>query len=428
MIKRLKTVNVGPMREMELGFGGRLNILTGDNGLGKSFLLDIVWWVLTRKWPCEVNPDLTAGKKALPAREGEAVIDVEFSSKTQSSLSDTSAYQREWQSWTRRPGRPANAGLVLYAMSDGSFAVWDPHRNYWRTAPNGEAIQDRPAAYIFSQTEVWDGLYGSDGSWLSNGLIRDWASWQKENGDVFSHLKKVLAALSPSTNEKLEPGKLTRISLDDVRDIPTIKMPYNQEVPVVHASAGIRRIIAMAYFLVWAWEEHKQAAAQRGESVTGQITFLIDEIEAHLHPSWQLRVIPALLEVVKTLAENVDVQLITATHSPLVMASVEPLFNNMHDAWFDFNLDNDNVTLAHGDFEKHCDAGNWLTSEAFDLQSSRAIDYQNLVKEAAVLLEAAEPDKQKIKSMHEKLLQALNPKDAFLFNWRSVCEKKGYLE
>lgn len=51
MIKRLKIHNIGPAAKMELEFGQRLNLLTGDNGLGKSFLLDIAWWSLTRRWP-----------------------------------------------------------------------------------------------------------------------------------------------------------------------------------------------------------------------------------------------------------------------------------------------------------------------------------------------------------------------------------------
>jgi DNA repair exonuclease SbcCD ATPase subunit len=54
MIKRLHLSNVGPCPDMPpVEFGGRMNIITGDNGLGKSFLLDTVWWALTRRWPAE---------------------------------------------------------------------------------------------------------------------------------------------------------------------------------------------------------------------------------------------------------------------------------------------------------------------------------------------------------------------------------------
>ncbi len=428
MIKHLKMINVGPAASLELEFGKRLNLLTGDNGLGKSFLLDIVWWSLTRKWPAEINTDLTAGKKALPAEtECEAKISFTFSSKSKEESYDSS-YLRKEAAWTGRSGRPANPGLVLYAMSDGSFALWDPCRNYWRTQ-DGLDVQDRAPAYVFSPAQVWDGLPGKGNTWLCNGLVRDWAGWQKEKGAPLKHLKEVLKVLSPSNKETLEPGDLTRISLDDVRDMPTIRMPYQQQgVPVVHASSGMRRIMALAYFLVWAWEEHKQAAKQLGEPPTKQITFLIDEIESHLHPSWQRSIVPALLSVMEKLTKNAEVQLITATHSPLIMASVEPLFDIEQDAWFDLDFEQKKVVLRRRDFEKHGDAATWLVSEAFDLKSSRSLEYERLIDEASVLLEKTEPVNSQIEKMNGKLVQALGPKDAFLFNWRYICKQKGWLK
>ena len=39
----------------------RLNLITGDNGLGKSFLLDVAWWALTRKWPQRPQPEPDLG-------------------------------------------------------------------------------------------------------------------------------------------------------------------------------------------------------------------------------------------------------------------------------------------------------------------------------------------------------------------------------
>ena len=55
MLEFLKLTNVGPSPEMELDFGRRLNVLTGDNGLGKSFLLDVIWWTLTHTFPAGLN-------------------------------------------------------------------------------------------------------------------------------------------------------------------------------------------------------------------------------------------------------------------------------------------------------------------------------------------------------------------------------------
>lgn len=47
MLTYLHLTNVGPASEMKLDLAPRLNLITGDNGLGKSFLLDAAWWALT---------------------------------------------------------------------------------------------------------------------------------------------------------------------------------------------------------------------------------------------------------------------------------------------------------------------------------------------------------------------------------------------
>ena len=258
----------------------------------------------------------------------------------------------------------------------------------------------------------------------------DWVGWQKERSASFDTLKTVLEALSPSDKEKLVPGEFTRISLDDARDIPTIRMPYGRDVPALHASAGIRRILSLAYVLVWAWEEHCKAAKLLMEEPTRQMVLLIDEVESHLHPQWQRKIVPALLAVAKTLIrkDDAELQLIAATHSPLVMASSEPLFDSTKDAWWDLDLERKRVVLTRRPFEKHGSAEGWLMSEAFDLSSGRPIEYEALVKKASALLDSSEPDIRKVKAINKKLIQALSPTDDFLFNWRYVCRSKGGLE
>ncbi len=59
--------NVGPVVKMRLELAPRLNLITGDNGLGKSFLLDVAWWALTCRWPHNLNPRLTSGYPARPS-------------------------------------------------------------------------------------------------------------------------------------------------------------------------------------------------------------------------------------------------------------------------------------------------------------------------------------------------------------------------
>ncbi|AMO55842.1 AAA family ATPase [Endozoicomonas montiporae] len=339
MLRSLTLNNVGPAEgNQPVHFAPRLNLITGDNGLGKSFLLDIAWWALTRKWPQEVNTALTSGYMARPVDPRlQADINIELKGKTRSVKIEV-PFRREEQKWIFPRSKPVMAGLVLYALPNGGFAVWDPARNY--SESQSGAIHERRPAYVFTPQEVWDGLWGDDGKPLCNGLIHDWAGWQKENGDTFKLLQNILDSLSPSSQEKISAGRLTRVSLDDSRDIPTLNMSYGQEVPVIHASSGMKRIIALAYLLVWAWKEHLSACAFLGQEPTRQIVFLIDEIEAHLHPKWQRSIIVSLLQAVNQLtSKRVNVQLITATHSPLVMASVEPQFDVKKDGWLDLDFE-----------------------------------------------------------------------------------------
>ena len=45
-------------------------------------------------------------------------------------------------------------------------------------------------------------------------------------------------------------------------------------------------------------------------------------------------------------------QLLVVTHSPLVMASVEPLFEPASDRWWDLDLIDGSVTLSERSFER----------------------------------------------------------------------------
>lgn len=445
MIEWLKLENVGPAPVMELEFAPRLNIFTGDNGLGKSFLLDVAWYALTHTWPAESNPGLQVGRMVVPPGHSESVIqgrkkiypnlwasDKRIGESSEFRFDFSRAF-RFWKPDNKDAFRvPA---LVLYAMSDGSFALYEPLRDYNRdNAVNVTITNSNHWKQIaLSPSEVWNGLMDSNRNPICEGLIRDWAGWQKEKGDNFDRLTQALAALSPLDQNPIKAGKLTRVSLEDVRDMPTIVMPYGQEVPVVHASSGIRRILTFAYLLVWTWQEHLFACELRGVEPARNIVFLIDEVEAHLHPRWQQTIMRSLLEVVKSLSDEVQVQLLVTTHAPLVMASLESLYDYERDAWFDLDLvlvpgGDPQVQLTKRDFRPYGDASNWLTGEAFNLESSGNVEYGKLMKDASETLNHGSPSPEEIQKIHADLAQKLPPGDPFLFRWRAIAERKGLLK
>ena len=434
MLESLELENVGPAPRMALEFAPRVNLLTGDNGLGKSFLLDVAWWTMTRRWPQEINGSMTSGFPAQPRkRKKTAFIRFKGRGKTRSVRSEWT-YSRKNETWVGKAGRPWLPGLVVYAHADGSFSVWDPARNYWQRQDSGNIPGWWCPAYVFTEAEVWDGLRGHvDGRTpLCNGLLYDWSAWigakDEKNAKI---MESVLRALSPPGRNPggvIKPGKLIRLSVSDSRYIPSINTTYAGSVPILHASSGIRRVCALAYMLVWAWSEHRIAADRRGEKASQRIIMLFDEVESHLHPRWQRSILTALVNIGNELQEDVELQLIVTTHSPLVLASAEAWFDPKKDVWFDLDLEGDppQAHLHRRSYTPRGTAGAWLTSEAFDLETDRgSMEAEQAILRARKLLRQSEPPLDAVMQAHEALRAVLPDVDRFWVRWNAFVERCG---
>ena len=433
MLERLELKNVGPAPEMVLNLRNRMNLITGDNGLGKSFLLDVAWWALTRKWPRDLNPRLTSGYAARPT-DRKAPAELRFSLTTDAgkSRSFESTYSVLDESWTGQTERPWSPGLVIHAHADGGFSVWDPARNYWRRKGNID-VQDRLPGYVFSPQEVWAGLVAGpiDGrsTKVCKGLLDDWSSWIREKGDNARLMEEVIGVLAVG-DEPWKTGPILRLSVDDAQDIPSIRTEYADAVPIVHASSAVRRITALAYMLVWSWSEHVRAAEQLGVKVAGQVILLFDEIDAHLHPRWQRAIMPALLKVMDRLTEtDTGVQLIATTHSPLVLASAEPHFDEDQDRLFHLDLRVGQVQLDIVPWAAQGDALNWLVSDVFGLRQARSIEAERAIDEAQEYMRreklSSHEDVGRRDRIHRELSRVLPGHDPFWPRWVVWTERNG---
>ena len=432
MLEYLAFENVGPAPAMEVEFAPRVNLITGDNGLGKSFLLDTAWWVLTGAWPAEVNRRMTSGLPARP-RDPKQHSGIRFRARYSNETVEYGVgYSPADEAWTPRLSQRI-LGLVVYAHADGSFSVWDTARNNWpRWAP--PVNPERRPPYVFTETEVWDGLRTvADGERtipLCNGLLHDWSSWLKAKDAESKAMARALRALSPDWDggDRLEPGPPMRLSIDDARDIPSIRTSYAGAVPILHASSGIRRVAALAYVLTWAWSEHGIAANLRGEETVRQVTMLFDEVESHLHPRWQRSMLRALRDVGTELLDGAELQLIASTHAPLVLASAEPWFDPEQDAWFDLDLDGD-PPQAHLHRRPYTPRGTpdaWLTSEAFDLATERgSIEAERAILRARKLLKQSDPPLDDVMAAHAELRGVLPDVDRFWVRWNAFVERCG---
>ncbi len=419
----LELQDVGPMKELRFAPAKRLNLLTGDNGLGKTFVLEASWWALTGQWR---SPRSQASPRV--AEKSRPTMSFQIAGEQVKLQKVISRYDFASQRWSEHKDRPTIQGLAIYARVDGSFAIWNPVRQKIIVDPDSPADGSFGKDLKISSDQVWDGIPGK-----FEGLLRDWVEWQtnSENSSelvsTFEIFKRVLARLSPPDLGPLEPGSPIRLAFDSKR-IPTLKHPYG-EVPIIYESAAVRRILALAYLIVWTWNEHVIYSDLTKTPVQRSIVVLIDEIEAHLHPLWQRKVLSALLEVSSELSEELETQLIVSTHSPLVLASVESRFDEKFDGLFHLDLTPDGkVTFKQIDFIRQGSVDAWLTSKVFDLRHARSFEAEEAIERAKRIQNLDQPSKEDIVNITNELLAALPADDGFWSRWNYFAESHGIKE
>ena len=432
MLESIHLKNVGPAPEMKMDLAPRLNLITGDNGLGKTLLLDSMWYALTQTWPTTWG-----GRGLVPDREGATIEwrelrgDRSFDLKSEYLFADSRWDRTEIDPpamhLAERQDSRMKGAVVLYLRVDGGISVHDPLRvgEHFRL-PFGQGAIGRSHAYQFRESDIWDGLaLGDDGKFVCEGLVRDVSRWAGQGSNAeFDRLSALIEQLSAEEPFRLT-RKVERVYVDDPRDFPVVAGPAG-ELPVAHAPAGLRRIFGLAYLVVWAWREHKIAAGLKKRPPSDSFVVLIDEVENHLHPKWQRTILPSLL---RGLHPDAGLQIVATTHSPLVLASVEPVFDPQQDKLFVLDVKDHVVTLNEQPWAMQGDVINWLVSESFGLQQARSIEAEKAVEAAEAWMRgdttALPTDLSTKEAIHAELQRVLAGHDPFWPRWIVKFEKSG---
>lgn len=165
-----------------------------------------------------------------------------------------------------------------------------------------------------------------------------------------------------------------------------------------------------------------------------EIIFLIDEIECHLHPEWQRRIVPALLNVMNALtgSREVPVQLLAATHSPLVLASVEPDFDGSRDCIWDFDLVGTEVQASLYPYSRKGDVNAWLSSDVFNLKEPSSVAAEEALGRARTFLREVSLQKvpltaeqrSTLSDIDSALRNSLSDVDSFWVRWSNFREQR----
>jgi len=141
-----------------------------------------------------------------------------------------------------------------------------------------------------------------------------------------------------------------------------------------------------------------------------------------LHPRWQRAILPSVLAAIDTLRGNAGraPQMLVATHSPLVTASLEPFFDPDRDDLVHLSLSDGQVVIDQGGWATQGDASSWLVSETFGLEQARSVEAERAIEAAEAYMRGDKPLPAGLDSqaaIHSRLRRLLSAGDEFWPRW-----------
>lgn len=389
-IESLHVDNVGPFDHLDAEFNPNMNVIVGVNGVGKTSLLRCITYSQTQIGMENIRMRKDAMLKLFCVQNDKKYI--YGAEKIVDKDQDYRTFKADSWQLTMVDGYECE---MLFKDNDFNLLAIGAYRFFPYKKKEGmkrEDVQSERRNYYKRNNPVFlDNVEMPDiKQWMINRYFqieKDWAVVEKKN---WNNIIENLSKIAPRETE----FKFVRIQ----RDLEPQFSLNGKECYLEELSSGFKSILSIVFMIVdWieGINENDDAFIENAEG-----TVLIDEIDAHLHPSWQATILESLRTIFPKL------QFIVTTHSPSVLMSAKAgeviLFTN----------DNGNVNLKP--IEKSY--GAWQLSDVLtNVMRTPPVDRINITD----LLEDLDKsfDSKSIDHFQEKLEELkthLSPSDSIL--------------
>lgn len=306
-IERLSLKNVGKFDSLNVKFNPRVNVIIGANGTGKTSILrgicncmsmSMLENVRNRQGAsynlyCSLN-----GKKYLIGADGVVNTDQEYHklSIAQWRIHSEEGYESVIM----------HQSQTYHLLSIGAYRyfTYQQMQGMQREAPSLE----RQNQYIQNNAKYIDSTAMPNiKQWMINRYFvvdKPWATTEKANWDK---LNDKLVNIAPQGAN----FKFLRIE----RALEPIFLLNGQECFLEELSSGYKSVLSILFTIIDWIEGVNDGDNALIDKAKG--TVLIDEIDVHLHPTWQQTILSSLRDIFP------NIQFIVTTHSPHVVMSAK---------------------------------------------------------------------------------------------------------
>ena len=323
-LKSVKVENYRALEKLELQLDPSLTVLHGDNGYGKTSVLSAIAVGLRdmfRSFPCEPGIDFCEEDRRESKGDPRVLL-----APVEGTVSEWKGNRKDADREEKE--RLALQGAVEEALVDISHADQNdlPIFAFYGTDRTVAGVPQSVLSPSNSQHRV-PRLAALEGALSARTDFEGLFTWfyskedeelrqQKERRDFNFQLKE-LDAVRQAISSMLPEVSDPRTELNPPRFVVSRKSGQEQveKLSLDQLSGGYRIVLALAADLA---RRMAQGNPHLKDPLASEAVVLIDEVELHLHPGWQQRILDDLRRTFP------NAQYIVSTHSPQVLTTVEP--------------------------------------------------------------------------------------------------------
>lgn len=365
-IKSISVNNIGVFENFNLEFKPKVNqdkaeihIITGENGSGKTTLLMLLAGMMN---PQQSNPQLISRFRF---RDGTSNYKIIFSKNEEVKY----YFQNEYLRVDSIPSFLADFSNSIQNFSnsnpiDFAFFAYSGYRQIEGSSISGiNEIRNSPFENILSfNNSVNPQLLLQ---WIANMKAYEALAFLKNNKAKSLKYKSTLGKIENAISEIIE--KTVRFELGENPFNVTLLID-NQLLTFDNLPDGLKSVISWIADLLMRMDRIKWKSDL--DVFERKFILFLDEIEVHLHPAWQRKVLPIVQKLF------INAQIFVSTHSPFVVGSID-------DAWI-YKLKFDgNKSEVSGEVMLSQDGNSVLTilNEVFGIESLYGIEIEKKFKD-----------------------------------------------
>ena len=330
-LSKLSVRNFRKFESYEVDFDPHLTVLVGDNGSGKSTIIDAASIALGSLFPKLENAiapsistddarrifvaqgDMADSQSQFPVFIGATGIAHDGELQWSRALNSVKAGMTRVDAsniigigeYYQKCVTEGDSSLVLPILARyGTDRLWK------QTGKPSDALPSRTRGYA-------DALHAASNESRMNAWFRKQSIWEWQNkreSDLFNAIKRALASCFEVA------ASVSDAMVDFDAELQQLVFSYRDSNGAHHRdrlrsmSDGYRSTLSLIADIAYRMATLNPAMGEDVLETPG--TVMIDEIDLHLHPRWQARILEDLISIFP------NVQFVTTTHSPLVVASV----------------------------------------------------------------------------------------------------------